>query len=146
MAKTKIAGADVLLVIKDENDADLQVAGQQNTTLNLEAETMDVTDKTSGGWKTSMPGLKEWSIDQDVFYTLGDTSNKILLNAFLDGTTVDAVIRIGAKDDADGITFRGKVYVTSFPVDLAMDNAVSVSMTLAGASALEIVQGADPTP
>ena len=136
----KIAGAEVLLQIKDGNDL-VTVAGQSGTTLNMSADTIDVTDKTSGGWKTSMAGLREWSIDQDVFYTIGDASNKLLMDAFVNREPIEAVIRIGKNDEADGTTFTGQVYITDFPLDLALDNAVSVSMSLAGASALDIKHG-----
>lgn len=142
MAETrKIAGADVLLKIK-QGTKEYTVAGQQGTTLNMSADTIDVTDKTSGGWKTNLAGLREWSIDQDVFYTLGDESNKLLLDAFINRETITASIRIGKDSEVAGTTFSGEVYITDFPIDLALDNAVSVSMALAGASALEIVHGA----
>lgn len=136
----KIAGAEVLLQVKDGSDL-VTVAGQSGTTLNMSADTIDVTDKTSGGWKTSIAGLREWSIDQDVFYTIGDASNKLLMDAFVNREPIEAVIRIGKNDEADGTTFTGQVYITDFPLDLALDNAVSVSMSLAGASALEITHG-----
>lgn len=139
--KRKIAGAEVLLKVK-KGSQEYTVAGQQGTTLNMSSDTIDVTDKTSGGWRTSIVGLKEWSIDQDVFYTIGDESNKLLLDAFVNGETITAVIRVGADDEIGGTTFTGEAYITEFPMDFALDNAASVSMSLAGASALEIVHGA----
>ena len=140
----KIAGADVLLKVKD-GDNEYTVAGQQGTTLNMTADTIDVTDKTSGGWRTSMAGLKEWSIDQDVFYTIGDESNKLLLDAFVNSKPITAEIKVGEDDEAGGTTFTGDVYITDFPLDFALDNAVSVSMSLAGASKLTIVHN-EETP
>lgn len=136
----KIAGADVLLKVKKGEEL-ITVAGQQGTTLNLSADTIDVTDKTSGGWRTSLPGLKEWSIDQDVFYTLGDESNKLLLDAFEAREPITVEIRVGEAADADGTTFTGAAYITDFPFDFALDNAASVSMSLAGASKLTITHG-----
>lgn len=138
--KRKIAGADVLLKVK-KGDTEYVVAGQQGSTLNMSADTIDVTDKTSGGWRTSMAGLKEWSIDNDVFYTIGDESNKLLLDAFVNAETITATIRVGNDDEVGGTTFEGEAYITDFPMDFAMDNAVSVSMGLSGASALQIVHG-----
>lgn len=139
--KHKIAGADVLLKVK-KDATEYVVAGQQGSTLNMSADTIDVTDKTSGGWRTSMAGLKEWSIDNDVFYTIGDESNKLLLDAFVNAEAITAVIRVGKDDEVGGTTFEGEAYITDFPMDFAMDNAVSVSMGLSGASALQIVHGA----
>lgn len=142
--KRKVAGADVLLQIMDGEDK-VTVAGQQGTTLNMNADTIDVTDKTSGGWKTYMPGLKEWSIDQDVFYTIGDESNKLLLNAYLNREPITVFLQVGKDDEAGRISFEGEAYITEFPMDFALDNAASISMSLSGASALEVVQG-DATP
>lgn len=138
--KRKIAGADVLLKVKKDAN-EYVVAGQQGSTLNMSADTIDVTDKTSGGWRTSMAGLKEWSIDNDVFYTIGDESNKLLLDAFVSAETITVTIRVGNDDEVGGTTFEGEAYITDFPMDFAMDNAVSVSMGLSGASALQIVHG-----
>lgn len=139
--KRKVAGADVLLQIMDGEEK-VTVAGQQGTTLNMNADTIDVTDKTSGGWKTYMPGLKEWSIDQDVFYTIGDESNKLLLNAYLNREPITVFLQVGKDDEAGRISFEGEAYITEFPMDFALDNAASISMSLSGASALEVVQGA----
>ena len=139
--KRKVAGADVLLQIMDGDDK-VTVAGQQGTTLNMNADTIDVTDKTSGGWKTYMPGLKEWSIDQDVFYTIGDESNKLLLNAYLNREPITVFLQVGKDDEAGRISFEGEAYITEFPMDFALDNAASISMSLSGASALEVVEGA----
>lgn len=143
--KRKIAGADVLLKVK-KGAQEFVVAGQQGTTLNLSADTIDVTDKTSNGWRTSMAGLKEWSIDQDVFYTLGDESNKLLLDAYDNREPIQAVIRVGKDDETGGTTFEGDVFITEFPFDFALDNAVTVSLSLAGASELVITHGVVPAP
>ncbi|WP_429969156.1 phage major tail protein, TP901-1 family [Enterococcus sp. AZ136] len=133
----KISGAEVLLKIK-EGSTLVTVAGQQGMTLNLSGDTIDTTDKTSGGWKTAMAGLLEWGIDQDVFYTVGDKSNELLLNAFVNRKPVTVEVMVGGTDEAGSIKYSGEAYITSFPMDFALDNAVSVSMSLAGASALEI--------
>ena len=141
----KIAGAEVLLNVKKDETL-IPVAGQQGMTVNLSADTMDVTDKTSDGWKTYMPGLKEWSIDQDVFYTVGDESNKLLLEAYLGGDTVVVDVLAGKENEAGAIHFTGEAYITSFPFDFSLDNAASVSMSLSGASALTVEVETATTP
>lgn len=142
----KISGAEVLLKVKQDEEL-IAVAGQQGMTVNLSADTMDVTDKTSGGWKTFMSGLKEWSIDQDVFYTVGDASNKLLLDAFINGDTVVVDVIAGKEEEEGAVHFTGDAYITDFPFEFALDNAASVSMSLSGASALTIeVTEAPVTP
>ena len=142
----KITGAEVLLKVKQGEEL-IAVAGQQGMTINMSADTMDVTDKTSGGWKTYMPSLKDWSIDQDVFYTVGDESNKLLLDAFVNGDTVIVDVLAGKESEAGAVHFTGEAYITDFPFEFALDNAASVSMSLSGASALTIeVTEAPVTP
>lgn len=133
----KIAGAEVLLKVKNGEEL-IEVAGQQGMTVNLSADTIDTTDKTSGGWKTAMAGLREWSIDQDVFYTVGDASNKLLLDAYLNREPVVVDILAGKEDEDGSIHFTGEAYITSFPFDFSLDNAASVSISLSGASALTV--------
>mgnify|MGYP001170026328 FL=1 len=141
----KIAGAEVLLKVK-KGDELIEVTGQQGLTVNLSADTIDTTDKTSGGWKTAMAGLREWSIDQDVFYTVGDESNKLLLDAYLNREAIVVDVLAGKAGEAGAIHFTGDAYITSFPFDFSLDNAASVSMSLSGASALTVEVTAETTP
>lgn len=141
----KIAGAEVLLKVKKGEEL-IEVAGQQGMTVNLSADTIDTTDKTSGGWKTAMAGLREWSIDQDVFYTVGDESNKLLLDAYLNREAIVVDVLAGKESEAGAIHFTGDAYITSFPFDFSLDNAASVSMSLSGASALTVEVTAEALP
>lgn len=141
----KIAGAEVLLKVKKGEEL-IEVAGQQGMTVNLSADTIDTTDKTSGGWKTAMAGLREWSIDQDVFYTVGDESNKLLLDAYLNREAIVVDVLAGKEKEAGAIHFTGEAYITSFPFDFSLDNAASVSMSLSGASALTVEVTAEALP
>ena len=56
----KVAGVDVLLKIKKEEGTFVAVGGQKGASLSRSAETIDVSDKTSGGWAESIMGLKSW--------------------------------------------------------------------------------------
>lgn len=142
----KIAGVDVLLYVKNGATAKVPVAGQTGTTLNLGAETIDVTDKLSEGWKSAIAGLKSWSIDQDGFVTLGETSLPLLRKAFDERKPVDVEIRVGGKDDATGVTFSGSAYIVDFPHDFQQDAAVTFSLSLEGAGKLDITEGKVTTP
>lgn len=136
----KIAGVDVLLkVIKGSTL--VNVAGQTGTSLNLGAETIDVTDKLADGWKDSIAGLKSWSIDQDGYVTLGEESLPLLRAQFLARKPVDVEIRVGEPDNESGVTFRGKAYIVDFPHDFQQDDAVTFSLSLEGSGALEITEG-----
>ena len=64
------------------------LGGQRSGDLNREADEIDASHKTSGGWKSTMPGLRSWSIDLETVYLAGDTGAKFLEAAFLAGKQV----------------------------------------------------------
>src|SRR5699024_11574325 len=63
---------------------------------------------------------------QDVFYTIGDESNKLLLNAYLNREPITVFLQVGKDDEAGRISFEGEAYITEFPMDFALDNAASI--------------------
>lgn len=64
------------------------LGGQRSGDLNREADEIDASHKTSGGWKSTLPGLRSWSIDLETVYLAGDTGAKFLEAAFLAGNQV----------------------------------------------------------
>ena len=64
------------------------LGGQRSGDLNREADEIDASHKTSGGWKSTLPGLRSWSIDLETVYFAGDTGAKFLEAAFLAGKQV----------------------------------------------------------
>lgn len=136
----KVAGVDVLLKV-DVSGTATALGGQTGATLNRSANTIDVTDKNSDGWAESMAGVKSWSIDCDMFVSLGDTALEALFTAFDARTPVDVEIRVGVDTEANGYTYTGSAVITDFPEDYPQDDAVSISMSLQGASPLVRTKG-----
>lgn len=64
------------------------LGGQRSGDLNREADEIDASHKTSGGWKSTLPGLRSWSIDLETVYLAGDTGAKFLEAASLAGKQV----------------------------------------------------------
>ena len=64
------------------------LGGQRSGDLNREADEIDASHKTSGGWKSTLPGLRSWSIDLETVYLAGDPGAKFLEAAFLAGKQV----------------------------------------------------------
>lgn len=64
------------------------LGGQRSGDLDREADEIDASHKTSGGWKSTLPGLRSWSIDLETVYLAGDTGAKFLEAAFLAGKQV----------------------------------------------------------
>lgn len=144
MAYTKVAGVDVLVKVKKDNSF-IAVGGQTGASLSRSAETIDVSDKTSGGWTTSMAGMKSWSVDTDGFVCLGDEAMEKLEDHFEKRIPVELEIRVGGTESADGITYTGSAYITDFPLDFAQDSAVTYTLSFAGATPLKRTKGVVPT-
>lgn len=91
-SSTATAGKDYLIYL---NTGTTEAAptwtllgGQRSGDLNREADEIDASHKTSGGWKSTLPGLRSWSIDLETVYLAGDTGAKFLEAAFLAGKQV----------------------------------------------------------
>ena len=89
---TATAGKDYLIYLNTGAAEDTPtwtlLGGQRSGDLSRTAEEIDASTKTSGGWKSVIPGLKSWSIDLESVYLSGDAGAKFLEAAFLAGEQV----------------------------------------------------------
>lgn len=89
---TATAGKDYLIYLNtgttEAAPTWILLGGQRSGDLNREADEIDASHKTSGGWKSTLPGLRSWSIDLETVYLAGDTGAKFLEAAFLAGKQV----------------------------------------------------------
>lgn len=131
----KVSGASVILKIKKSEEY-IAIGGQTGATINRSAETIDVTNKVSEGFKEYVAGWKDWSIDCDAFVTLGDEGQEELETAYAKGIAVDVDIRVGGDENAKGVNYKGKAIITSLSTDLSQDDAVTYSLSLQGTGAL----------
>lgn len=125
----KVAGVNVLVKVGTK-----PIGGQSGASLNRSANVIETTDKTSGGWITKVAGFKEWSVDCDAFFVIGDTGYKDLSTAFHTGGTVDVEIATG--EGAGHIKWAGKALVTDLPLEMGTDDALQFSVTLDGSGEL----------
>lgn len=134
-AASAIAGKDILLAVWDATGANiLAVAGQQGLTINRSADTIEVSTKdTEGGWKASIAGMKEWSIDLDGLYVKDDTSQTILSTAFTNGDLV--CIKVYDAKAKKGM-FGGIAAITDYPIEAPYDDAVTYSVSFSGVGKL----------
>ena len=135
---TKIRGLEVLLYVNvpSEDDPDTLVktvvAGQRGAALSMTADDIEITDKTTEGYKAFLAGLKEWSISCDGLVCLDDKGYEALVDAFLAGETIE----VDLKNAEDTFGYRGLVAISSMDFDAQYDDALTYSCELKGASAL----------
>lgn len=134
-AAKAVAGKNILLCIFDETGEKLlAISGQQGLTINRSADSMEVTSKdTIGGWKSYIPGMKAWSIDNDGLYVLNDQSHSVLSQAFENSNPV--CIKVVNSKTKQGM-FGGLACVTDYPIEAPYDDSMTYSITLTGMGAL----------
>lgn len=130
-ASNAVAGKDILLEIFNETgDKLLAIAGQQGLTINRSADQIEVSSKdTVGGWKSSIAGMKEWSIDNDGLYVGSDETHRLLSKAFNNSDPVCVKV-VNVKTGQD--LFGGLAYVTDYPIEAPFDDAMTYSISLSG--------------
>lgn len=103
------------------------LGGQRSGDLNREADEIDASHKTSGGWKSTMPGLRSWSIDLETVYLAGDTGAKFLEAAFLAGKQVHVKFEY---PDKSFVTGWGSI--TECSLSTPHDDVATLKCTISG--------------
>lgn len=89
---TATAGKDYLIYLNTGASEDAPVwtllGGQRSGDLTRQADEINASNKTSGGWKSVIPGLKSWSIDLESVYLAGDKGAKFLEASYYAGKQV----------------------------------------------------------
>lgn len=134
-AAAAIAGADILLTIfNSTGEKLLAVAGQQGLTINRSADSIEVTSKdTVGGWKSKIPGMKEWSIDSDGIYVPTDETHKELGKAYSNSELVCVKV-INGKTKKH--MFGGLACITEYSLEAPYDDSMTYSISLEGNGSL----------
>ena len=127
---TATVGKDYLLMVNKGTyavPAWTVVGGQRNSKLTEKADSIDVSDKSTGGWSSKLAGLKSWSIDLSGLVMLNDEGVDVLEVAFRAGMTVDVKLQYPDKSYQ-----RGWAAITEFSKDVPHDGAATLSGTLEG--------------
>ncbi len=137
---TLIKGLEVLLYV-DVNGKKEVVAGQRGASLSMSADELDITDKTTRGYKAFLVGLKEWTISCDGLVCIGDKGYDALVAKFLAGETIGIELKAmqkNAETNEEEMIFgySGSVAIASMDFDAQYDDAFTYSCELKGASAL----------
>ena len=122
-----VRGLDVLVYI-----GETVLGAQKNCTLSLEADTIDVSNKNSFGWSDFISGTKNWSVSCDGQFTVEDTAQATLMDAFVAGTFVD----IEMKNADSSIYYKGQAAIASIELEAAYDDVFAYSVEFTGKGAL----------
>lgn len=125
-----IKGLDVLIKVGSQ-----VVGGQRNASLEMSAETIDTTVKSTGGWAAKIPGLKSWTSSCDGIYFLDDEGLAAAQTAFMNGTAVQLEF-----SNTDGLAYSGQAVITSMSVEAGQEDVVSYTISFEGTGALTVAQ------
>jgi TP901-1 family phage major tail protein len=107
------------------------VGGQRGTSFKQTADEVDVTSKMSGGWKTTKPGLRSWSMDLDGLVVLNDTGAKAMEQAFDENKPVNLQLCY-----PDGTARTGWGALTDYSIDTPHDGEATLKGTVSGQGAI----------
>jgi hypothetical protein len=100
-----------------------------DASFNLGAELLDDTDFTSTGFRSRLPGLKDYSIDATAFWDSTNSAFNTLRNALLNETKLDfQYLPNGVKG------FQGQAYIENFAHSGDVGSLETVDVTLQSAS------------
>lgn len=136
------AGKDFLIYLNtgltEANPTWTLLGGQRSGDVTRKADSIDASHKTSGGWKSSLAGLREWSIDLESVVLLDDAGANFLEDAFNDGQLVHVKFEYPNKK------YRtGWAAITDFSLSTKYDDVATIKGTLSGNGALSELQ--EPT-
>lgn len=131
MAANVTKGLDVLVYV-----GDVAVGGQQNCTLSMEADTIDISNKNDFGWSSFIGGAKSWTISCDGQFITDDAGQKAIMEAFVAGDNVEVVM----KNEAENIYFAGSASITSVEIEAAFDDVCTMSLELQGLGELKVTK------
>ena len=138
---TATAGKDYLIyvatAVSGETYTWTLVGGQRSGSLGRTAEEIDASHKTSGGWSSTLPGLRSWSLDMEAVYLAGDDGAKFLEAAFLAGKQVHIKFEYPNKSYVTG---WGSI--TDLSLETSHDDVATISGTISGDGPLSELQTA----
>jgi len=104
----------------------------RDVTLQLSANEVDDTSRTTQGWRSKLSGLREWGADFEMIYDTSNTAWQKVREAYFAGTSIEILALDGdiTVDGKQGL--RGTVFVTSFERAEPLEDVVSNSTTFVG--------------
>ena len=84
-------------IVTGDGNTYTALKGEQTNSVNRSAESIDISDKDTGAWGSTMAGKKSLTLDVTVYADNTDENQKAILNAFYKDQTVKVFIgTIGA--------------------------------------------------
>lgn len=98
-------------IVTGSGDTYTVLKGEQSNSVNRSAESIDVSDKDTGAWGSTMPGKKSFMLDVTVYADNNDEQQKAMLKAFYTDQTVKVFVgKLGeGNTPAEGELFDASI-------------------------------------
>ena len=98
-------------IVTGSDDTYTVLKGEQSNSVNRSAESIDVSDKDTGAWGSTMPGKKSFTLDVTVYADNNDEQQKAMLKAFYTDQTVKVFVgKLGeGNTPAEGELFDASI-------------------------------------
>lgn len=108
-----------------------EVTIAREVTVNLEAAEADATIRGGGGWRETVAGLKDATLEFELRYDQGDANLDAIRTAFL--AVPATVVELLALDGDVGVMgnegFRAEYFITAFSRNEPLEEVLTVSVT-----------------
>lgn len=131
-------GLDILVYVQVGEELKA-IGGQQNCSLSMEADTIDISNKSDFGWSSFIAGAKSWTVSCDGQFITDDKGQEALMEAFVAGTNV----KVEMKNADDSVYFAGEAAITSIELEAAFDDVCTMSLELQGLGELAVEKVGD---
>lgn len=106
-----------------------EIATARDVTSTLEKAEIDASVRGGNGWKQSVAGLKEMTIEAEILFDTTDAGFTALQSAFFGNTTVDVLALSGPVATPGNQGPRAVCEVLSFTRNEGMQDVLTVSVT-----------------
>ena len=144
---SKMNGSDLLVytgVSSSDGSGGTAIGHTSSCTIGIEAATIEVTDKGSGGWSEFLGGVKSWTVEAEGFVNYAATNGVNALFASLtNGDEVEVRFSIeptpGPPESFPNNTkyFYGTAIVTSLSQEAPSEDAATFSVSFQGTGSLK---------
>lgn len=110
-----------------------EVAELSSWTLDVEAETLDVTHFGNNGWANSVAGFRSWSGSFEGTWAVGTDTNgqRALQDAMFAGTPVTLELYVNGTNK-----YTGQAILTNMSVETSAEDLVTISFDFQGTGPL----------
>ena len=124
-----VNGTDLVLYVLD-GVTNKAFGHSRSFTLNLEANPIDATSRSSAGWSEFIMGSRSFTLDFDGLVDYSDDINVEWLEQAVENKT-KFLVKF-TTNLAGTLVYNGYVYISSLTIDSPMEDVVTYSGTLQG--------------